>query len=95
MPNELKNALTVGTGVYAAFSKSGWLLLLCSYSLLAQLVGEKLHIVSFRENVNPEIQLEVEPEPCEYYSDALTTEPLDLQQKSRSKLCNSQASVWF
>ena len=42
LPNEWRNGLTVGTGIYAAFSKTGWLLSLCFYSLLAQLVGKEL-----------------------------------------------------
>ena len=43
-------------------AKTGWLLSLCFYSLLAQLVGKEFMFnVSFREKVNPEIQLEVEP----------------------------------
>ena len=61
-------------------AKTGWLLLLCFYSLLAQLHGWQgvaLYMlnISFKETVNPEIQLE------QYLSDALTTESLNLQQK--------------
>ena len=34
------DGVLVGTDIYTAFSKTGWLLLLCLYSFLAQLVGK-------------------------------------------------------
>ena len=42
LPNEWRNGLTVGMGIYATISNIGWLLSLCFYSLLAQLVGKEL-----------------------------------------------------
>lgn len=58
------------------FSKSGWLVSLCSYSLLSQLVGRKLVVLFFREQINIEIQLEAKPQilwilvRCSYHSPA-------------------------
>ena len=65
LPNEWRNGLRVGTGIYAAFGKD-WVVaiaLLLQSPSPAGWQGVALHVldVSFKEKVNPEIQLEVKP----------------------------------
>ena len=43
LPNEWRNGLTVGMGIYAAFGKDWVLAIALLLQLLAQLVGEELH----------------------------------------------------
>ena len=97
LPNKWRNGLTVRTGISAAFSKTGWLFLLCFYNLLdpAGWQGVALYMlnVGCREK---EIQLEIDPGTlrilvrCSYY---WATGPA----AEASLNCNSQARVlsWF
>ena len=70
LPNEWRNGLTVGTGIYTAFSTTRHLLSNCGAKLgscksRATWLARGCFImlsVNFREKVNSEIQLEVKLE---------------------------------
>ena len=54
LPIEWRNGLTVGTGIYAALEKTGWLLLLCFHSLLALARSCVIHAYA-AINVKPQV----------------------------------------
>ena len=92
LPNELRNGLTVGMGIYAAFGKD-WVV---AITLLLQSLspagwqGVALYIlnISFKEKVNQEIQLE---QTWNLVNTSQMLLPLSYWTCSRSKPCNSQA----
>ena len=65
LPNECRNGLIVGTGIYAAFGKDRVvaIALLLQSPSPAGCQGVALYMlnINFKEKVNQEIQLEVEP----------------------------------
>ena len=70
LPNEWRNGLTVGTGIYAAFGKDWVVAIALLLQSPSQAGWQRLALymlnISFKEKVNPEIELEVNLGPCQY-----------------------------
>ena len=68
LPNEWRNGLTVGMGIYAAFDKDRVVAVALLYSLLAQLVGKELRYtcLNYIRESKSKSSLKSNLEPCEY-----------------------------